>query len=400
MQLSKRHQGPPFTHPTLPVTAHYVGATSPRSSPSHYLAAIQATLEAYRLDVRVPSSTFFPSDEDADDVDEDRRICDFIPLVINTMGWTKGLGADLNKKIEDMAQPTHVYEIEGDSSISEGQPWTLDPTTNPYPYPGSGREMKSHLLTAIPPSVLSTNYTAADHRALSILSYFYAIFSSPSYLIPQIQADNSLLPALSNPGLTALQWDTSLPLLAQPPYEVDSRVFRSLVLSGAGSEDVIPTEVGMVLNAALVGLVSCQFDSEMDLGNIPRGIADDEPTIPYIQGRAPPSPAMSSCLGIALIRSTSAAGCSSGPSPSDLQTLQMHILTPLPPSYLAQAKVVVKGEMELPIWGWLDHRVDTASVAGLDQGKMPYLQWGKGPEGAVGSERRRVRRNLMRRGQM
>jgi polynucleotide 5'-hydroxyl-kinase GRC3/NOL9 len=384
--------------------AHYIGATSPRSSPSHYLAAIQATLEAYRLDVQVPSSTFSPSDEVADDVDDDRRIHDFIPLVINTMGWTKGLGADLNKKIEDMAQPTHVYEIEGDISISEGQPWppppVPDPTKNPYSYPGSDREMKSHLLTAIPPSVLSTNYTAADHRALSILSYFYAIFSSPSYLMPQIQADNSLLLALSDPGLTALQWDTSLPLLAQPPYEVDSRVFRSLVLSGAGSEDVIPTEVGMVLNAALVGLVACQFDSEMGSGNAPRETADDERTIPYIQGRAPPSPAISSCLGIALIRSTSAAGSSSGPSSLDLQTLQMHILTPLPPPYLAQAKVVVKGEMELPVWGWLDHRVDTASVAGLDQGKMPYLQWGKGPEGALGSERRRVRRNLMRRGQM
>jgi polynucleotide 5'-hydroxyl-kinase GRC3/NOL9 len=79
----------------------------------------------------------------------------------------------------------------------------------------------------------------------------------------------------------------------------------------------------------------------------------------------------------------------------------MHILTPLPAPYLEQAKAVVKGEMELPVWGWLDHRVDMADgVAGLEQGKVPYLQLGKGPEGAVGGERRRVRRNLMRRGQM
>ena len=338
-------------------------------------------------------------------MDEDRRINDFIPLVINTMGWTKGLGADLNKKIEDIAQPTDVYEIEADDSIFEGQAWPppiAPDTTKNYAYLGSGREMKSHLLTAIPPSVLSTNYTAVDHRALSILSYFYGVFPAPSYFNPQAQADNSLL--LSDPSPTALNWDTSLPLLAQTPYEVDSRVFRSLVLSGAGSEDVIPTEVGMVLNAALVGLVACQFDSEMGLGSVPRKTADNETThmgIPYIQGRAPPSPAMSNCLGIALIRSTSAASSSTNPSPSDLQTLQMHILTPLPPPYLAQAKIVVKGEMELPVWGWLDHRVDMADgVAGLDRGKIPYLQWGKGPEGAVGGERRRVRRNLMRRGQM
>jgi polynucleotide 5'-hydroxyl-kinase GRC3/NOL9 len=392
--------------------AHYIGATSPRSSPSHYLAAVQATLEAYRLDVQVPSLTSTISDEDADDVEEDGRIHDFIPLVINTMGWTKGLGADLNRKIEDMAQPTDVYEIEGDNSTSSSQMWPpaplLNTTQNPYPYPSLGRDATSHLLTAIPPSVLSANYTAADHRTLSILSYFYAVFPSPSHFMPQTQADMLLSLALSNPNLTALTWNTSLPLLTRLPYEVDSNFFRNIILSGAGSEDVVPTEVGMVLNTALVGLVACQLDFEMDASSVSMGPAGNEKIhtrIPYTQGQAPPSPEMSNCLGIALVRSTSAslsASSSAGPSPSDPQTkLQMHILTPLPAQYLMQAKIVVKGEMELPIWGWLDHRVDVANgVAGLEQGKVPYLQLGKGPEGAVGGERRRVRRNLMRRSQM
>jgi polynucleotide 5'-hydroxyl-kinase GRC3/NOL9 len=81
--------------------------------------------------------------------------------------------------------------------------------------------------------------------------------------------------------------------------------------------------------------------------------------------------------------------------------MQMHILTPLPSPYLSQVKIVVKGEMELPVWGWLDHRLDAADgVAGVEQGKVPYLQCGKGPDGAVGGVRRRVRRNLMRRSQM
>ena len=388
--------GPPFTHPTLPVTAHYLGATSPRSSPSHYLAAIQAAIETYRLDVRVPSF----SEETVDGMDEDIKVNDFIPLVINTMGWMKGLGADLNRKIKDMVQPTHVYEIESDSSTSEGQPWpSLKTMNDPYPY--SGHEMKPHLLTAIPQSILSMNYTATDHRTLSILSYFYAVFPPPSPSTPHSRTDTPLTFALSNPNLTAHTWDTSLPLLARPPYEVDSHVFRNIVLIGAGSEDVVPAEVGMVLNAAVVGLVGCQFDSELALDNTPLESADNQTThegIPYTQGRNPPSPAMSSCFGIALIRSTSAS-MSVGRSPSDQQNkLQMHILTPLPAMYLAQAKMVVKGEMELPVWGWLDHHMDVGDdVAGLEQGKVPYLQWGKG---AVGGVRRRVRRNLMRRGQM
>lgn len=77
----------------------------------------------------------------------------------------------------------------------------------------------------------------------------------------------------------------------------------------------------------------------------------------------------------------------------------MHVLTPLPPSSLAKCRVLVKGEVELPIWGMLDFREPEEGVlAGFEKQKMPYLQWGKS-EG-VGVEKRRVRRNLMRRGQM
>ena len=46
----------------------------------------------------------------------------------------------------------------------------------------------------------------------------------------------------------------------------------------------------------------------------------------------------------------------------------------------------------------LDFREDEGGVAGVEKGQVPYLQWEKG-EG-LGSERRRVRRNLMRKAQM
>ncbi|KAF8451165.1 hypothetical protein L210DRAFT_3627381 [Boletus edulis BED1] len=60
----------------------------------------------------------------------------------------------------------------------------------------------------------------------------------------------------------------------------------------------------------------------------------------------------------------------------------MHILTPLPTGLLAQARILVKGEMELPIRGMLDFRED-------DQGRVAGIErWGKG-EG-VGGEKRRV----------
>ncbi|KAG1887755.1 hypothetical protein F4604DRAFT_2038239, partial [Suillus subluteus] len=83
--------GLPFTHPSLPYRVHY-----------H--AAVQVLLEMYKLNVQ----TSMPDDESID-----TWATDVTPLMINTMGWTKGLGADLNAKIEELAKPTHVFEIIG-----------------------------------------------------------------------------------------------------------------------------------------------------------------------------------------------------------------------------------------------------------------------------------------------
>jgi polynucleotide 5'-hydroxyl-kinase GRC3/NOL9 len=78
--------------------------------------------------------------------------------------------------------------------------------------------------------------------------------------------------------------------------------------------------------------------------------------------------------------------------PAESNVLQM--LTPVPPSLLTSSapRVLVKGEVELPVWGMLDPDEEEGGK------EVPFLRWGKG-EGA-GAEKRRVRRNLMRRGQM
>ncbi|KAK0205857.1 hypothetical protein DFS33DRAFT_537167 [Desarmillaria ectypa] len=327
--------GPPFTHPTLPIHAHYIGATTPKSSPSHYLSAIQSLVQTYRLDIQIPTDMGIESDDD--------RTCDRIPLVANTMGWTKGLGADLLQKIHAMVEPTQIFEFQ--APIIDNA-W---PTQAPA----------HRLIKPIPSSNL---YSAVDTRTLSIMSYFHAVFLSA------IDPD-------SFRQITATTWNTSLPLCAKQPYEVDiSAAVDQVILTGAGTEDVPPSEIQCVLNGALVGLVSCEpgsVDAPLD-------------GIPYTQGALPPAPQSSSCYGLALIRSLSSS--------------VLHVLTPTPPASLSKTRVLVKGEMELPIWGLLDFRTDTDEVAGVEKGKVPFLQWGK-REG-LGAEKRRVRRNLMRKGQM
>jgi polynucleotide 5'-hydroxyl-kinase GRC3/NOL9 len=359
--------GPPFTHPTLPNFAHYVGATSPRSSPSHYLAAVQSLLQTYRLDIQLPMDS---------DLREDDRISNAIPLVVNTMGWTKGLGADLSRQIEEMVEPTHIYELEA-PIFKPG--WAVPPPVA-HPFQDHmvrhAKKVNYSRLEPIPSSILSTNYSPADHRNLSILSYFHAIFPSTAFSIEPQQ-------------VTASSWNTTLPLCAQSPYEVNwSSACEKFILTGPGAEDVVSSEIEHVLNCAIVGLVSCEpgtIDVDIDSSS-PKSTR----TMPYVQGSPAPSPSSSNCHGIALIRALS-------PTSS-----HMHVLTPLPSRLIEKCKVLIKGELELPIWGMLDFGSQgddvSNSVAGVEKGKVPYLQWGKG-EG-IGGERRRVRRNLMRRGQM
>ncbi|KAI0759724.1 hypothetical protein BD413DRAFT_617589 [Trametes elegans] len=359
--------GPPFTHPSVPFSAHYIGATSPRSSPSHYLDSIQALVQQYDLDVQ--NATL---DEDAAD-DEEGRIRSSIPLVVNTMGWTKGLGADLTRKIEQLIDPSDTFAFASADDDPAYGASVSPPQAHQYP---SDFGPRIHTIPIVPPTSTGNHYTAADNRTLALLSYLHAVFP----LSP---------PTSPYPSPTAVSWHTALPLCAQPPYEVDARsAFDKLVLTGAGAEDVVPAEASRALNCALVGLVSCEpgtLETPIPPSSSP---SPSLAPLPYEQGGPPPHPSTSRCLGLALVRA--------------LEPPHLHLLTPVPAAAFGAARVLVKGELALPVWGMLDLRTpDDGSggdVAGCERARVPFLRWGKG-EGA-GGERRRVRRNLMRKGQM
>lgn len=270
------------------------------------------------------------------------------------MGWTKGLGSDLNYKIEELVEPTDVFEL--GVPTAESFPWTVSPP------PGgtcTNSEKRLHTLSAVAPSALASRYTPADHRALSTISYFHAksLHTGTIDSVPR--------------------WETSLPLCAHPPYEVEAKVaLDNVCLAMSGMEDIASSEIQTVLNGAIIALVEAEEEVR------PSEAGFD---IPYTQGFPPPSPHTSNCVGLGLVRS--------------LSSTHLHIITPLPPHLLARCRVLTKGEVELPIWGMLDFRSENGdNVAGVERSKVPYLRWGKG-EG-LGGEKRRVRRNLMRRGQL
>lgn len=286
------------------------------------------------------------------------------------MGWAKGLGADLTRQIEDIVEPTDIFEVE--ATINE-RGWSAVPLPTSHDDSFGQTNKTIHFLDPIPAPILSNNFSPSDLRNLSILSYFHAVFLHTQ---PKNFAQTS-----------ATSWDTELPLCAQAPYEVDwTKALDKVFLAGAGAEDVVIPEIGRVLNGAVVGLVSSD-PGAIDV-DVERNTSTS--TIPYTQGASIVSPTMSVCHGLALIRAISPT------------STHMQILTPLPRHLLANCRVMVKGELELPIWGMLDYRSlagdGSGAIAGVEKGKVPYLQWGKG-EG-IGAERRRTRRNLMRKGQM
>jgi polynucleotide 5'-hydroxyl-kinase GRC3/NOL9 len=241
------------------------------------------------------------------------------------MGWNKGLGADLTRQIQDMVEPTYVFEVEAPAFESGWPPAALLPRNDTFVQPNN---MKLNVLEPIAAPILANNYSPADHRNLSILSYFHAIFPSfqPKTELQQISASS---------------WDTALPLCARPPYEVDwTQALDKVFLTGSGMEDVVPPEIERVLNGAIVGLVSCEADA-IDVDPNP-----SNQTIPFTQGASAISPSISTCRGLALVRSVSS------------NSAHLHVLTPLPSYLLAKCRVLVKGELELPVWGMLDFRSD------------------------------------------
>ncbi|ODN81890.1 hypothetical protein L202_02239 [Cryptococcus amylolentus CBS 6039] len=359
--------GPPFTHPSSPVRAHYLGTYTPLTCPDEYISSIRILLSHFKYELQFPLSSTSTS-----------RNSNVLPLIINTQGWVKGLGEELLRGIEVMAEPTHVFEFE--APVQEGgfsgPGWTQSPpwSTAQLPYdpsnPTSMVELeddvqgrKSFKLEVAPVSPLQARYTPADLRVLSTLTYFHSTLLSSSSSVPS--------------------WDFA-PLATVPPYEVllssaQEAALKKVYLIGEGSEGVVLEDVALALNGAMVALVQ-------DLS------ADEEEEGLYVQGRLPSFGESSTTLGLALVRSVSAS--SSG--------FTLHLLTPLPPHALSRANAIVKnGALELPLPGWLDSRpggVREEGMWGRGWDEVPFLEVG-GMVGVVGGERRRFRKNIMRKGQ-
>ncbi|PWN20612.1 hypothetical protein BCV69DRAFT_282829 [Microstroma glucosiphilum] len=432
-------------HKTL--LSHYLGQTTPRDIPSLYLSAVQSLSDYYRSHLASESGQ------------ARRPTVRPVNLIVNTMGWTKGLGAELAARVESIVRPDVIYDLtttlersgpyrqpngSGSAELSEvtlppagtGQPYLdafgafVAPGPRIVPLQAIGLDLKLQEEAGIGGMVASwptRRLTPADQRSLSIMT---ALHSAP-------RPSPSLFPA----------WDFSSSLLEQRPYVLD---IRAGLTGGIQFFPPLarPVDVGTALaalNGELVGLAVVRDGSanepaegQNEQGHLPTSDDDMSMASSWRTLLSPvpvPFPALN-FLSLALIRSI------------DPARGQIHLLCPYPVSSLLPASssapslklALIKssgeagsgssGSVELPVWASLDAPAILAArsgrlgvdalgasngeveeVAGVRLEEVPYLEWPliiEGASGAVdsdlegrviGKERRRVRRNLMRKNQ-
>ena len=423
------HTGPSFTHLSQPVASHFLGHTSPASDPSAYLAAITALLTTYSHDVEYPlldDAAFSHSHHRRGGAGgtgahqftrtAQNKIRDRVPLIINTQGWVKGLGADLLTKLKAEARPSHMLLFEpsavvgGDDMAAGGADdrgnWSAasgsgggsgkggDPPLPNTEYqrmePSSSSSSSSSSSYAVirlagaPSSPLDSKWSAADLRTLAFISYFHSIFPSASH---HDGRTTNLFP---------LSWDFTSPLVSRTPFAVDWTIGQGQITGVHLLDSDVPYEqVLYALNGSIVALVQPSEEGGEVNAEEPQNATSMTTTntnaFPLLS--SPPLPGTSRALGLALIRSI---------DPS-CQTL--HLVTPVPiisssgSGAGATPVLLVKGALDLPLPLQLDFNateVESArGVCGTEWKDVPYLS----VEGNEPAGRKKVRRNLMRRGQ-
>merc|ERR1711939_276080 len=350
--------GPAFTHlHHIPLRAHFVGSSTPRNNPSRYLACLQDLLTTY-------------ADLALDNPD--------LPLIINTQGWVKGLGGDLLESLTAMSQPTTVYNFQDVRAFQEA--FGSQHTPNSMMEDSSSAELVQ-LEPVSTPDYGPPRPNAADLRTLSLLSYLHLRSTSFS----------------SSSTSRAAQWDFATSLVSRRPYAVPFSTFRDVaVLTG---DEVAYEEILQALDVSLVALVS-GTDGLQEAAEAQQ--PEHGQRIPYRASVSDDDNVTGPCVGLGVVRSI------------DGEAGTFHILSPLPSPILCAVNGLQKGEVDLPTVLLTDYAGNTLAgsaaaaaaaaadtLLGVEWKNVPYIESREVAQqgGGIGNARRRIRRNVMRKGQ-
>jgi hypothetical protein len=216
--------GPPFTHTQIPFISYHVGFVSPKVMPDEYSKALLELFKSYQAELS------------------------HLPLVVNTCGWTKGVGYDILAHFLSNIQPTDLILLDHQEQNRN------------LIFPNLPETTRQHSFTCIrEDQIQKTKLNGADQRALHLTSYF---FTHDQF------------------------WDFSRSLGEKHPYRVHWSQFKILFLG----EEVPFSQALVVLNGSIVGLAvdkTVYHDSKPNksLGFIPHN-----------------SEVVHNCMGLGIIR--------------------------------------------------------------------------------------------------
>ncbi|KAK9455349.1 hypothetical protein V1511DRAFT_517110 [Dipodascopsis uninucleata] len=354
--------GPPFSHAINDEHTFSLsfGHVTPRDEPDEYLKCVFSLISHYEKNFKSQN----------------------YPLVVNTVGWTKGQGVDILDKIL-------ARFVNNDSGHSISNVFYLGPALSQldmdtnmelaHVLKGCGIEVKELEFFDDPKRKLlhKTHFIPADLRGLQLLSYFH----------------------MTNTD----SWNFDSHMFAMRPWivpyststgdDMEAGVHAVEFLKFQDSRDILDEHVVLGLQGVVVSINLVKLeDGEMRI----RYCAGSEiPIIDYDAGRF-----NHNCLGLAVIRAI------------DIEGRLMQLIAPdMVVSRISKlldegSKILLsRGTIALPIWALWDGNAD--NIAGYNLKDVPYLEIGNGTAGkvisnsmtAVGSQSLRVRRNVMRRGQ-
>lgn len=256
---------PCFMSLRQPYRAFCVGATSPKNDPDYYLACVAELVRVWRKELS------------------------HLPLVVNSSGWFKGMGLDLlhhilrSSSFSAVAYLNRIFH-QNTADASDGfLTGCLSEASVLHRLPGTCDDYASKL-----------KFTAADHRILSLCSYFLA--------------------------------SKHISVTRQVPFRVKWNSVRIKFLL----QDVPYRQSLFALNGAIVGLVvdQCSYNTHKQQTN----------NLQIIPSATASSPKDTHCVGFAIIRAI------------DAQASEFHIVTPVNAFILQQVNLIVRSPgLEMPV---------------------------------------------------
>ena len=389
--------GPPYSHVVRrsdgeesgneQLSARFMGDVTPRQEPVAYLRAALSLLAEH---ARLSAMSAAP-----------------IPLVINTLGWVKGMGLELLLELLRRSVPTHIVQMQwpGRADGSRNLPPLLASTVWGEDFSGNHKAALAGAQAAPPPpvpcfapellgleapqfpthyaSVFSVNCAAAAVAVDSAASSAAATHASWSGGPVQLGAKDSralsqmayFLPASRNTGDSdseSRNLPVVTPLVSQFPYCVHwNQVALHPHLACA---DVANEQLLFAFNGAIVGLLAaddlCDVDNDVDDARV----TDVNGSGLRVVRRGVDVSARD-CVGLGVLRAI------------DTDAAVYYVLTPVPPERLARVNVLAKGSMELPMVLLMQGSI----------GDGPYMTSHFQSTSASGAGARSTRRSVKRR---